>query len=173
MPYFQLQKIQRHSETIWALEAQPRHITPLLRPRNLLSEQRCGPYPLQKINKEISSACEAVIFRRTFAHLMMHDSSSLLFILSEWVGGCEGWMDEAAQRGGGAARGGPGVTVCRQTGVAETEGARVEQQSGWKEAICTSCTHRKYLHRNAVYRSQMAAQWKGLIIACLEEALFK
>lgn len=86
-----------------------------------------------------------------------------------------GWLwrldGAATEKRGSSMR--PGVTVCRQMGVVGTEGARAEQQSGWKEAMCTSCTYRKYLHRNAVYRSQMAAEWKLLIIACFEKVLFK
>lgn len=86
-----------------------------------------------------------------------------------------GWLwrldGAATEKRGSSMR--PGVTVCRKTGVAGTEGARAEQQSGWKEAMCTSCTYRKYLHKNAVYRSQMAAEWKLLIIACFDKVLFK
>lgn len=78
----------------------------------------------KKKKKSNSSRSKAVIFKRAFAHLMMHDSFSLLFIPNECVGGCEGWMElRVCGREEGEQFQRPGVDVCRQTGVVGTEGA--------------------------------------------------
>lgn len=88
-----------------------------------VNREHSGPPPHTHTHKNSnSSRSKAVIFKRAFAHLMMHDSSSLLFIPNECVGGCEGWMElRVCGREEGEQFQRPGV--CRQTGVVGTEGA--------------------------------------------------
>lgn len=109
-------------------EGEAWRITPLAWPGShlLMWTEHSGPPPHThtKKKKSNSSRSKAVIFKRAFAHLMMHDSFSLLFIPNECVGGCEGWMElRVCGREEGEQFQRPGVDVCRQTGVVGTEGA--------------------------------------------------